>query len=71
MFGVSDFDFQMIICVSAHEMREYKQYLMLETEVMFSLQNSDHVFTLLLTSITFKPVFCSAVPVGGGELQVD
>lgn len=39
---------------------------MLEAEVIFSLQNSDHVSTLLLTSATFKPVFCSAVPVGGG-----
>lgn len=61
MSDVSGFDFQMIICVSAHEMREYKQCLMLEIGVIFSLQNSDHVFTLLLTSVTFKPVFCSAV----------
>lgn len=64
MSDVTGFDFQMIIHVSAYEMREYKQCLMFETEVIFSLQNSDHIFTLLLTSATFKPVFCSAVPVG-------
>lgn len=65
MSDVSGFDFQVIIRVSAHEMREYKQHLMLETEVIFSLQNLDHIFTLLLTSATFKPLFCSAVHVGG------
>lgn len=66
MSDVNVFYFQVIIHVSAHEMREYKPSLMLETEVILSLQNSDHLFTLFLTSATFKPVFCSSVPVGGG-----
>lgn len=61
---VSGFDFRVIIHVTAHEMREYKRCLMLETEVIFSFLNSDHVFPLFLTSAIFKPVFCSAVPVG-------
>lgn len=64
MSNVIGFDFQVIIHVCAYKVREYEQCLMLETEVIFSLQNSSHLFTLFLPSATFKPIFCSTVPVG-------
>lgn len=65
MSDVIVFDFQVIIHACAHKVSEYKQRLLLEAEVTFSLQNSNHLSTLFLTSVTFKPVFCATIPVGG------
>lgn len=48
--SVSSFGFQMIIYVSAYKMREYKQCLMLETEVIFLCRIQ------IMSSLCFSPL---------------
>lgn len=65
MFNSIVSGFHGVIHACAHKVREFKQCLMLETEVILDLQNSNNLFTWFLTPGPFKPIFCFTVPIGG------